>query len=266
MGKLGMGAVRRTAIITGAAQGIGRGIARRLAEDGLAVTLADLPASGAALEQAVAEMVHDGGACRAAIADVSVPADVDRMVAGHVAEFGGLDVMVANAGIAMTALFEDTTPEILDRTIAINVKGVFNCYKAAAEQMIRQGRGGRLIAAGSVSAHKGGEWQCAYVASKFAVRGFNQTVALELAKYGITCNIYSPGVIKTPMWDSIDEVVTAREGKPRGSQWDKMLPNIAMRRTGVPDDVARVVSFLASEDSGYVTGQSIIVDGGIYMV
>jgi meso-butanediol dehydrogenase / (S,S)-butanediol dehydrogenase / diacetyl reductase len=257
---------QRTAIVTGAGQGIGLGIASRLARDGLAVTLVDLAGNAAALKAAAEEISKGGGTCRTATGDVSVAADVDTVVADHVAAFGGLDVMVANAGIAFTALFEETTPEILDRTFAVNVRGVFNCYKAASVQMIKQGRGGRLIAAGSVSAHKGGEWQCAYVASKFAVRGFNQTVALELAKHQITANLYSPGVIKTPMWDSIDEVVTTKERKPRGSQWDKMLPNIALRRTGVPEDVARVVSFLASEESAYVTGQSIVVDGGIYFV
>ncbi|MFK0334696.1 SDR family oxidoreductase [Rhizobium sp. NPDC090275] len=256
----------RTAIVTGAAQGIGRGIAERLAQDGLAVTLADLPGNQTALEKAAAEITAAGGKCRIAAADVSSATDVDRLVEEHVAAFGGIDVMVANAGIAVTALFEDTTVEIIDRTMAINVRGVFNCYKAAATRMIKQGRGGRLIAAGSVSAHKGGEWQCAYVASKFAVRGFNQTVALELAKHGISANIYSPGVIKTPMWDSIDEIVTTKEGKPRGSQWDKMLPNIPLGRTGTPQDVAKVVSFLASENAAYVTGQSVVVDGGIYMV
>jgi meso-butanediol dehydrogenase/(S,S)-butanediol dehydrogenase/diacetyl reductase len=261
-----MNAVARSAIVTGSAQGIGRGIAERLARDGLSVTLADLPGNLAALRETESGIAAKGGICRAATADVSVAAEVDALVAGHVAAFGGLDVMVANAGIAVTALFEETTPEVLDRTVAVNVRGVFNCYHAAAATMIRQGRGGRLIAAGSVSAHKGGEWQCAYVASKFAVRGLTQSVAHELARYGITANIYSPGVIRTPMWDAIDEVVTTKEGKPRGSQWDKMLPNIAMRRTGVPEDVAKVVSFLASEDSAYVTGQSIIVDGGIYMV
>lgn len=257
---------QRSAIVTGSAQGIGRGIATRLAEDGLAVTLADLPGNVEALTEAAKAITEAGGDCRTAVADVSVASQVEKLVTDHVAAFGAIDVMVANAGIAVTALFEETTPEIFDRTFAINVRGVFNCYHSAAERMIAQGTGGRLIAAGSVSAHKGGEWQCAYVASKFAVRGLNQSVAHELAKHGITANIYSPGVIKTPMWDSIDEVVTSKEGKPRGSQWEKMLPNIPMGRTGVPQDVARVVSFLASEDSAYVTGQSIVVDGGIYMV
>lgn len=260
-----MTATHRSAIITGSAQGIGHGIATKLAKDGLAVTLADLPANEAALKIAAEAINKAGGTCRTAFADVSDQAQIQALVFAHVAAYGGLDVMVANAGIAITAHFEDTTVAQLDQVMAINMRGVFNCYKAASEQMIAQGRGGRLIAAGSVSAHKGGEWQCVYVASKFAVRGFNQTVAIELAKYGITANLYSPGVIKTPMWDELDEIVTTQEGTPRGTQWDRMLPHIPLGRTGVPEDIARVVSFLASEDAGYVTGQSIIVDGGMYM-
>jgi len=258
--------VRRTAIVTGAAQGIGRGIALRLAEDGLALTVADLPRSTEGLEGTVDEIARAGGTCRAAAADVSAPDEVDRLVAEHVAAYGGIDVMVANAGIAVTARFLDTTAADLDRTFAVNVRGVFNCYRAAAGRMISQGRGGRLIAAGSVSAHRGGEWQCAYAASKFAIRGFNQAVALELGRYGITANLYSPGVIETPMWAGIDEVVTTSQHQPQGSHWAKMVQYIPQRRTGVPVDVARVVSFLASEDAAYVTGQSIVVDGGIYMV
>lgn len=257
---------QRTAIVTGGAQGIGGGIVKRLAADGLAVTIFDLPGNRAAAEAVVAEVVEAGGTARVSTGDVSLAADVDRGVAEHVAAYGGLDVMVANAGIAVTAHFVDTTVEDVDRTMAVNVRGVFNCYKAASEQMIKQGRGGRLIAAGSVSGHRGGEWQCAYVASKFAVRGFNQTVALELAPHGITANLYSPGVIKTPLWDTVDEAVTTKNGTPRGTQWNAMVPHIPMGRTGVPEDVAKVVSFLASADSDYVTGQSILVDGGMCFV
>jgi meso-butanediol dehydrogenase / (S,S)-butanediol dehydrogenase / diacetyl reductase len=139
---------RRTAIVTGAGQGIGCGIALRLAQDGLAVTLNDLLTSLGALESACGEISRAGGICRIATGDVSVAKDVDSLVADHVAQFGSLDVMVANAGIAFAARFEDTTPESLDRTLAINVRGVFNCFKAASVQMIAQGRGGRLIAGG----------------------------------------------------------------------------------------------------------------------
>ncbi|MFV0334151.1 MAG: SDR family oxidoreductase [Tropicimonas sp.] len=241
---------------------MGRGIALRLARDGLALTLFDLPGNRAAAEAVCGEIVDAGGTCRVSAGDVSRPADVDSGVAGHVAAYGGIDVMVANAGIAVTTHFVDTTVEDLDRTMAVNVRGVFNCYKAASRQMIEQGRGGRLIAAGSVSAHKGGEWQCAYVASKFVVRGFNQTVALELAQYGITANIYSPGATHTAMYDGIDTVVAKTLGTAPGSELKKVAAEIPLGRLATPADIANVVSFLASEDSAYVTGQSIIVSGG----
>lgn len=256
----------RNAVVTGAAQGIGRGIALRLAKDGLSVTLADLPSNQTKLDAVRAEVESAGGKCRTSAVDVTKAEDVHRMVSEHVAAFGGIDVMVANAGIAITAHFVDTTAEDVDRSMAVNVRGVFNCYKAASEQMIKQGRGGRLIAAGSVSAHRGGEWQSAYVASKFAVRGLNQTVALELAKYGITANLYSPGATQTDMYASIDAVVTTTEGTPAGSEMAKVGAKIPLGRFAQPEDIAKVVSFLASSDSGYVTGQSIVADGGQFFV
>lgn len=256
---------QRTAIVTGAAQGIGRGIALRLAMDGLAVTLADLPSSRDLAEAVAAEITASGGTARIAFCDASAMADVERVVADHVAAFGGLDVMVANAGVTLIAKFMDTTPEILNRTLDINLKGVFHCYQAAARQMIAQGRGGRLIGACSISGHKGGDWVSAYCASKFGVRGLTQSVALELAPHGITANVYSPGMVDTPMWDEIDRMVTEREGKPRGAQIQKVMPVIPMGRFATPTDIANTVSFLASEDSAYLTGQSIVVDGGIYM-
>ena len=257
---------QRTAIVTGSAQGIGRGIAQRLAQDGLAVTLGDLPSTADSLSATAKEITAAGGSCRTAFVDVCSAEQVDALVADHVAAFGGLDVMVANAGVTLIAKFVDTTHEIFDRTMDINLRGVFYCYKAAASQMIEQGRGGRLIAASSISGHKGGDWVSAYCASKFAVRGLTQSVALELAPHGITANVYSPGMVDTPMWDEIDRLVTEREGTPRGSQVAKVMPSIPMGRFAAPEDVANVVSFLASEDSAYMTGQSMVVDGGIYFV
>lgn len=253
-------------MVTGAAQGIGQGIALRLAQDGLGVTVVDLERSEEGLLDTKRLIEEAGGAVNVAYADVSLAAEVEAAVESHVDLYGGIDVMVANAGIAVTAKFVDTTPEQLQRSLTVNVSGVFNCYKSASERMIRQGHGGKLIAAGSVSAHKGGQWQAAYVASKFAVRGLTQTVAIELGQYGITANLYSPGVTETPMWDILDEIVTSQEGKPRGSQYAKMLPGIPLGRYAVPADVAGVVSFLASPDSDYITGQSIVVDGGVYFV
>ena len=247
----------RSAMITGAARGIGKAIASRLAADGLQVSVADLP--GPELERTAGELT-----ALAIPLDVTDSAAVDAAVASHVARVGGLDVMVANAGIAITAPLLETTAADLQRTLDVNVKGVFHCYQAAARQMIAQGRGGRLIGAASVASHRGGQWQSAYSASKFAVRGMSQSVAQELAEHGITVNVYSPGVVHTPMWESIDEAMTQRRGTPPGSALTGMVTAIPLGRLETPADVAGVVSFLASPDAGYVTGQSIVVDGGMW--
>ena len=248
---------KRSALVTGAARGIGRAIAARLIRDGLAVTVADLP--GTELDKCAAEL----GALGVPV-DVVDPEAVDAAVAAHVAEHGGLDVMVANAGIAVTAPLLETTAEDLQRTLDVDLKGVFHCYRAAARQMIAQGRGGRLIGAASVAAHRGGKWQGAYSASKFAVRGLSQSAAQDLAEYGITVNVYSPGVVQTPMWESIDASLAGRRGTPVGSEMAGMVAGIPLGRLETPDDVAGVVSFLASPDAGYITGQSIVVDGGMW--
>jgi meso-butanediol dehydrogenase / (S,S)-butanediol dehydrogenase / diacetyl reductase len=254
--------LQRSALITGAARGIGRAIAQRLAADGLAVSVADLPAAQQELRALVNEL---GG--RAAIAltlDVSDAFSVERAVEAHIAHFGGLDVMVANAGIAITAPLVETTAEQWQQTMDVNVKGVFHCYQAAAREMIKQGRGGRLIGAASVASHRGGKWQGAYSASKFAVRGLSQSVAQELAEHQITVNVYSPGVVHTPMWEGIDAEMSRRRGTEIGSEMIGMVAGIPLGRLETPNDVAGVVSFLASPDAAYITGQSIVVDGGMW--
>ncbi len=255
---------KRSAIVTGGARGIGRAIALRLAEDGLNVSIADLPSAQEALNETVRAVEATGSRGCAILMDVSNPDEIFSGVDKHVREFGGIDVMVANAGIAVTAPLVETTPTQLDQTLNINLKGVFYCYQAAAKAMISQGRGGRLIAAASVSSHRGGKWQSAYAASKFAVRGMSQSLSQELAEHGITVNVYSPGVIDTKMWDLIDEVMSNRKGQDKGSTFSGMLDVIPLGRHGLPNDVAGVVSFLASPDASYITGQSIVVDGGMW--
>jgi meso-butanediol dehydrogenase/(S,S)-butanediol dehydrogenase/diacetyl reductase len=255
---------RRSAIVTGAARGIGRAIALRLARDGFAVTVADLPGAEEDASSAVAEIEAAAGAARTQPVDVSDLEQVRAAVSRHAETYGGLDVMVANAGIAVTAPLLETSVEQWRRTMDVNLAGVFHCYQAAARQMVDQGAGGRLIGAASVAAHRGGIWQGAYSASKFGVRGLTQTVAQELAPHGITANVYSPGVVHTPMWESIDDAMTHRLGTPAGSALKDMTAMIPLGRLETPTDVAGVVSFLASDDAAYITGQSLVVDGGIW--
>jgi meso-butanediol dehydrogenase/(S,S)-butanediol dehydrogenase/diacetyl reductase len=256
--------MQNTAIVTGAARGIGRAIAIRLAQDGFAVTVADLPAASDEMRSLVAEIEAFGGAAQAQPLDVSELDQVEAAVSRHVDTFGRLDVMVANAGIAVTAPLLETSADQWQRIMTVNLAGVFHSYQAAARQMVQQGTGGRLIGAASVAAHRGGIWQGAYSASKFGVRGLTQSVAQELAPHGITANVYSPGVVHTPMWESIDDEMTQRLGTPTGSAMEKMRAAIPLGRLETPNDVAGVVSFLASGDAAYITGQSIVVDGGMW--
>jgi meso-butanediol dehydrogenase / (S,S)-butanediol dehydrogenase / diacetyl reductase len=253
----------RSALVTGGARGIGRAIAERLVADGLGVSVADLPSSLDLVEAVVATFDGPDVALGLSV-DVTEAASVEAAVAAHVRHFGGLDVMVANAGIAVTAPLLETTAEQWQLTMDVNVKGVLHCYQSAARQMIAQGRGGRLIGAASVAAHRGGKWQSVYSASKFAVRGMSQSVAQELADHQITVNVYSPGVVHTPMWDAIDAELTQRRGTQLGSEMAGMVAGIPLGRLETPADVAAVVGFLASPEAGYITGQSIVVDGGMW--
>jgi meso-butanediol dehydrogenase/(S,S)-butanediol dehydrogenase/diacetyl reductase len=249
--------------VTGAAGGIGRAIAERLVADGFGVSVADLSSSADQLEALVASLGGPDIALGLLI-DVSEAASVEAAVAAHVGHFGGLDVMVANAGIAVTAPLLEITAKQWQLTMDVNVKGVLHCYQSAARQMITQGRGGRLIGAASVAAHRGGKWQSAYSASKFAVRGMSQSVAQELAEHQITVNVYSPGVVHTPMWEGIDAEMSRRRGTQLGSEMAGMVAGIPLGRLEVPTDVAGVVAFLASPEAAYITGQSIVVDGGMW--
>ena len=185
------------------------------------------------------------------------------MIAAVVERFGRLDVMVANAGIAQVAPLLEVTPEDFDRLMAVNLRGVFLCYTAAARQMIAQGDGGKIIGAASIAAHKGFGMLGHYSASKFAVRGLTQAAAQEWAEHGITVNAYCPGIVGTAMWELIDEKLAEHMGVPKGAALAQFSELIALGRVETPEDVASFVSYLAGPDSDYMTGQSVMIDGGV---
>ncbi len=252
----------KSVLITGAGRGIGRAIAIRLAENGADIAVNDVNRAGA---EETAGMARQRGV-RALVnaADVTDEPAVAAMVDAVVAEFGKLDIMISNAGIHQTRKLEETTVEDFDRILAVNVRGVFLCAREAARHMVQRGIG-KIINAASVAGHRGSAYQVSYVASKFAVVGMTQALARELGPHGITVNAYCPGVVDTDMWAVIDEDRSEILGGPTGTALKESLATIALGRQETPEDVARFVSFLASPDSDYVTGQSINVCGGLHM-
>lgn len=170
--------------------------------------------------------------------------------------------MVANAGIVQVKAAIDLTEEDVQRMLSVNVVGVHNCYAEAAKQMLKQESGGKLIAASSIAGFKAFPLFAHYSASKWAVRGLNQAFAMELGRHKITANAYAPGLVDTDMMDHIDQALAEKLDRPRGLTLQSFEDRTAVGRTCVPQDVAKVVSFLASPDSDHVTGQTMVVDGG----
>lgn len=253
----------RTALITGAGRGIGRAIAERLADDGFNIIVADVPAAKDNVNDVITAVQGRGREAVGVFGDVSSPDDVSRFVAEGTAALGDLHVFVANAGIAQVDPILDVEPEALDRMLDVNIKGVFYCYQAAARQFIAQKSSGKIIGAASIVAYRPFPMLASYSATKWAVRGLTQAAAMEFAKHKITVNAYAPGVVGTAMWDLIDERLTTIEGTPRGSALARQVDGILAGRVSVPEDVAKLVSFLSGPDSDHMTGQTVLIDGGI---
>lgn len=251
----------KVALVTGGGQGIGQAIAERLHADGFKVAIADLN-----LDTATAVADHLGGKDGGAIAIEVNVADRDSVfaaVARAVSELGGFDVIVNNAGIAPTSPIEEITPQSIEKLFSINFNGVVWGVQAAVKAFKQLGHGGKIISAASQAGHVGNPGIGLYSATKFAVRGFTQTAARDLAQFGITVNTYAPGIVRTPLMEELARKTAKDAGKSEDWGWQQYTAGIALGRVSESSDVAGVVSFLAGPDSGYITGQSIIVDGGM---
>lgn len=251
----------KTAIVTGGAVGIGLGISRRLAEAGANVLIADMNAENA--EKAKQELLAAGYKAEAVVTDVSREADVKAMVQKAIDAFGGVDMLVNNAGIYPNILVMQMTAADFERVIAVNLEGVFLCTKYAAEQMIAQGHGGKIVNITSIDAlHPSTPGLAHYDASKHGVWGFTKNSALELAQHKIWVNAVAPGGIATP---GVQAVSKAPAGVDMSKMLEGFLAKIPMRRMGEPDDIGKVVLFLASDMSSYMTGTQVVVDGGFLL-
>ena len=251
----------KVALVTGAAQGFGFACARRLAAAGAAVVLADRRPDR--LELARARLADEGAAVAAAEGDVSVEADVDRLVGAAVERFGRLDVLVNNAGVFSNFLLEHMTPEEFHRILGVNVGGAFLCTRAAAARMREQGDGGSIINISSIDAiHPSGAGLSHYGTSKHAIWGLTKSMALELGPDRIRVNAIAPGPSLT---EGAVEFVEA--GAPAGidvdAQWAAYEQRIPLGRLAHADDVGRAALFLASGLGSYVNGAQIVVDGGL---
>lgn len=241
------------ALITGSSRGIGAAIALRLAEDGFDIALNDLNESMFENNETLEKIRETGVKCEYFCADVSDYSQCEKMVNDIKETFGGLDVLVNNAGITRDGLMARMSEEQYDMVINVNQKSVFNMMKLAGKIMMKQ-RSGKIINLASVAGLYGNPGQINYSASKAAIIGMTKTVAKELGSRGINVNAVAPGFIKTPMTDALTE-----------EQKNMMLSLIAMKRYGLPEEIAGVVSFLASKDASYVTGQVIEISGGLSM-
>lgn len=240
----------KTALVTGGSRGIGKSIALQLAEDGHRVAV-NYSTNLYAAEAVVSEIRSGGGEAVAVGADVSKEDAVLALVAEVNEALGPIDILVNNAGVTRDGLLARMRPEDWDRVMEVNVRSVFLCSKAVLRGMLKS-RWGRIISIGSVSGLSGNPGQANYAAAKAAIVGFTKSIAKEVGGRGITANVVAPGFVETDMTTELGEAAI-----------EAAVSAASVGRLGKPEDVAAAVSFLAGEGAGFVTGQVIVVDGGL---
>ena len=259
------GIQEKSIIVTGGAQGLGEGIVRRLTDDGARVVIADL--NGDKAEALAAELRSKSKKAIASKVDVAERAQVKATVAQAVAAFGGVDVLFNNAGFNKPVPFFDVDERNFNSIIRVNTLGVLICMQEVGKQMIDQGRGGKIVNTASIAGRQGYAEFAPYCASKAGVISLTQAAAREMAKHNITVNGIAPGVVRTPLWDGLEQDMIDRGViKQKGEFIESFSAGILLGRPSLPADLAGICAFLASAESDYMTGQIIMCDGGMVLV
>lgn len=252
---------QKSAVITGAGSGIGIAVSKRLASEGAAVALLDLNLDSAA--RSAEEIRKTGAAAMAIMVDVASKNQVFSAAENVCKEFGKIDYWVNCAGYSKIVPFLESTEDIWDRTMDINLKGTFFCCQAAVTYML--GHGGNIVNFSSQSGKKGTNSYAAYCASKFGIIGLTQSVAAEFAKNGIRCNSICPSVVRTPMWDHQLADYARKKSIKEEEVMPHFIANTPLGRLCEYDDVTNLVVFLLSDNSSYMTGQALNLTGGACM-
>jgi meso-butanediol dehydrogenase/(S,S)-butanediol dehydrogenase/diacetyl reductase len=255
----------RVIMITGAAQGLGEGIAQRLAAEGGTVVVADM--NGAKAKAVADQLKAEGHSALAVTMDVAERSQVQKAIEATVDAFGRLDVMFNNAGFNKPLPFMDVDENNFNSIMRVNTWGVMVCTQEAARQMMAQGQGGKIINTASIAGRQGYAEFAPYCASKASVISLTQAAAREFAKHKITVNAFAPGVVVTPLWDGLEQdMIDKGVIKQKGEFIDSFSSSILLGFPSKPSDLAGIASFLASADSDYITGQVIMSDGGMVLV
>lgn len=255
----------KVAMITGGAQGLGEGIALRLAAEGASVVIADM--NGAKAASVAGSLRGQGHKALATAVDVAERAQVKAAIAKTVETFGKLDILFNNAGFNKPLPFLEVDEDNFNSIMRVNAWGVLVGTQEAAKQMIAQGRGGKIINTASIAGRQGYAEFAPYCASKASVISLTQAAAREFAKHKITVNAIAPGVVVTPLWDGLEQDMIDRGViKKKGEFIESFSSSILLGFPAKPADLAGIASFLASSDSDYITGQVIMSDGGMVLV